>query len=264
MTSSASRRTDAPSFDRCAARYDELRPIDANWWELYDRILAAGELRGRRVLEVGCGTGRLAAALAERALARVWAVDASAAMVERARALGVNARVARAEALPFKAGSFGAVVMRMVVHLLERPRALAEAARVLAPGGALVVASEDPDSFDEVWFARFFPSVPALERSRFPSAAALAAELADAGLPDVQVERFAQARTITRAQALDVIASKAYSTFDLLPAAEFEDGLAAAAAGLPAELAYRFHWLVVSARRADASRTPAGGRATSS
>ena len=137
MTSSASRRTDAPSFDRCAARYDELRPVDANWWELYERIAAAGELRGRRALEVGCGTGRLSAALAERALARVWAVDASAAMVERARALGVNARVARAEALPFKAGAFGAVVMRMVVHLLERPRALAEAARVLRPGGRL-------------------------------------------------------------------------------------------------------------------------------
>ncbi|HZO95831.1 MAG TPA: class I SAM-dependent methyltransferase [Gaiellaceae bacterium] len=238
-----------PSFDRCAARYDELRPVDGNWWQLFDAIVVAGSLRGRRVLEVGCGTGRLAAALAERARARVWAVDASAEMVARAKALGVNARVARAEALPFKRGWFDAVVMRMVVHLLDRPRAFADAARVLAPGGVLVVASEDPDAFDEIWFARFFPSVPALDRARFPAAPALEAELAAAGLPATRVERLVQERTIGREQALDVIASKAYSTFELLPAGEYAAGLARAEAELPDALAYRFHWLVVSARR---------------
>src|SRR5262245_19418501 len=103
-------------FDRCAARYDELRPVDANWWQLFDRLVELGELRGARVLEVGCGTGRLADALAERALARVWAVDASAEMVARAKELGVNARVARAEALPFTRGWFDAAVMRMSLH----------------------------------------------------------------------------------------------------------------------------------------------------
>ena len=130
------------------------------------------------MLEVGCGTGRLAEALAERELARVWAVDASEAMVERARALGVNARVARAEALPFKQGWYDAVVMRMVIHLLDRRRAFAEAARVLGPEGRLVIATEDPASFDDVWFARYFPSVPELDRARFPSAEALREELA--------------------------------------------------------------------------------------
>ena len=71
------------AFDRCAARYDELRPVDDNWWQLFERLVELGELRGVRVVEVGCGTGRLADALAERALARVWAVDASPEMVAR-------------------------------------------------------------------------------------------------------------------------------------------------------------------------------------
>ncbi len=53
---------------------------------------------------------------------------------ERAKALGVNARVGRAESLPFKPGWFEAVVMRMSLHLLDRPRALSEARRVLRPG----------------------------------------------------------------------------------------------------------------------------------
>ena len=237
-----------PSFDRCAARYEELRPVDDNWWQTYEAIVRAGELRGKRVLEVGCGTGRLAQALEQREAARMWAVDASSEMVARTKLLGVNARVARAEALPFKRGWFDAVVMRMVVHLTDRRRAFAEAARVLAPGGVVVIATEDPASFDDVWFARFFPSVPALERSRFPGEGALRSELSAVGLGDVSVEHVAQQRAITREQALDIIRSKAYSTFELLAGAEYEAGLARAEAELPAELGYQFFWLIVSAR----------------
>jgi SAM-dependent methyltransferase len=239
------------AFDRCAARYDELRPQDAGWWELFDRLVALGELRGERVLEVGCGTGRLAQALDERALARVWAVDASSEMVARTKSLGVNARVARAEALPFKRGWFGAVVMRMALHLLDRPRALAEASRVLAPNGRLLIASMDPDRFDDVWFGRWFPSVAELERGRFPDETTLRAELEAAGLPEVQIERLAQARTMAHAHGLDVVRSKAYSTFELLPPEEYERGLALAEAEPPAEISYTFGWLLAVARRPD-------------
>ena len=38
----------SPDFDRYAARYDELRPVDENWWELFDAIVRAGDLRGAR------------------------------------------------------------------------------------------------------------------------------------------------------------------------------------------------------------------------
>jgi ubiquinone/menaquinone biosynthesis C-methylase UbiE len=239
----------AGGFDRCAARYDELRPLDAGWWELFERLVEFGDLSGRRLLEVGAGTGAFAQALEERAGARVWAIDASEAMVEQARSRGVNARVGRAERLPFKAGWFERVVMRMVVHLLERPRALEEAARVLGPGGTLVIASEDPARFEEVWFARYFPSVPAIDAARFPGAQELAAELAGAGLPEVRVERLAQERMISRSRALDLIESKAYSTFELLDQTEYEHGLARARLELPAELRYRFDWLLAAASR---------------
>jgi ubiquinone/menaquinone biosynthesis C-methylase UbiE len=248
MTSSPSPDT-SPSFDRCAARYDELRPVDDNWWQLFEALVRLGDLRGRRVLEVGCGTGRLAEALEERAAARVWAVDASAEMVAQAKARGVNARVARGEALPFKRGWFEAVVMRMSAHLLDRPRAFAEAARVLAPAGRIGIASEDPDRFDEVWFARFFPSVPVLDRGRFPTSAQLRRELDDAGFGEPEVERLAQERAISREQALDVIRSRAFSTFELLPPEEYAAGLARAEAELPERLEYRFHWLLASAGR---------------
>ena len=67
-----------------------------------------GDLRGRRVLEVGSGTGRFAAAVADRAAAKVWAVDASPEMlaVARAQAPGAAFRQAHAERLPFRPSAF--------------------------------------------------------------------------------------------------------------------------------------------------------------
>jgi ubiquinone/menaquinone biosynthesis C-methylase UbiE len=237
----------SPSFDRCAERYDELRPVDDSWWEVFGDLVRLGNLRGRRVLEVGCGTGRMAAALAEREHARVWAVDAAPAMVERASALGVNARVARAAALPFKPGWFDAVVMRMVAHLLDRSRAFPEAQRVLGAGGRIAIATHDPESFDRVWFAPFFPSFLELERSRFPGEERLRGELVAAGFGEVVVERRIQPRQITREHALDILRSQAYSTFELLPPAEYAAGVARAEADLPAHVDYAVHWLLAAA-----------------
>src|SRR4051812_12599524 len=162
LRSSLPKRMTAPApdgaFDRCAARYDELRPVDANWWQLFDRLVERAELRGARVLEIGCGTGRLAQALEEQALARVWAVDASTEMVARAKELGVNARQARAEALPFKRGWFDAAVTRMAVHLFDRPRAFAEIARILSPAGRFAIATRAPDELARNWLRDYFPS----------------------------------------------------------------------------------------------------------
>src|SRR5918994_6041335 len=82
MSSSA---TPSTGFARLAATYDRLRPVDERWLETVDRMVELGDLRGRRVLDVGCGTGRLAIVLAERHAAKVWGVDPSAEMLEVAR-----------------------------------------------------------------------------------------------------------------------------------------------------------------------------------
>ena len=114
-------------------------------------ILAALELGAHvRVADVGAGTGYVTFALldAEVPPAVVHAVDVSEPMLEeltRRAALHVrgglvHVHVARAESLPLDAASVDRVVLGNVFHELDDPpRALAEARRVLAPGGRLVV-----------------------------------------------------------------------------------------------------------------------------
>lgn len=235
-------------FDRLASRYDELRPVDEHWWELFELLVSAGDLRGRRVLELGAGTGRLSQALAEQAHAKAWAVDASAEMVAEARANGVTAKLARAEALPFRTGSFDRVVARMAVHLFDRPAAFVESFRVLrADEGRLAIATEDPSAFDRHWLTPFFPSLPEVERARFPDESTLRTELTAAGFARVSFERLTQARRSTRDRALAVVRGRAFSTFDLLSPAEYAAGLTRMESELDGPFDHTFSWLVAVA-----------------
>ncbi|MBV8256415.1 MAG: methyltransferase domain-containing protein [Actinobacteria bacterium] len=206
-----------------------------------------GDLRGRRVLEVGCGTGALAQALSERAAARVWAVDAEPAMVELARSRLRTVRVARAEELPFKDGWFERALLRLVVHLVDRGRALPELRRVLAPGGRAVVATFDHSQFDAGWLSRIFPEIGEIDRRRFPEPAAFCDELLAAGFSSARVVRLSQRHENTREHALERIRGRHISTFDLLTEEQIAAGLERAERELPEVVEGRLEWAIVVA-----------------
>ena len=116
-------------------------------------ILAlAGDVAGRRILDAGCGSGPLFAALRDRG-AIVTGFDSSAGMLEQARRrLGDDADLQVAELgspLPFPDSAFDDVIAALVLHYLEDWTApLAELRRVLKPGGRLIVAVDHPFAID--------------------------------------------------------------------------------------------------------------------
>jgi SAM-dependent methyltransferase len=112
-----------------------------------DRIEHAAGGPSGRLLEIGVGTGRISLPLHRRGR-RVFGIDLSAPMLDRYRAkaaeegLGAPAVLqGDATRLPFRAGSFDAVIEVHVLHLIPGWRqAVAEVRRVLAPGGTLLVS----------------------------------------------------------------------------------------------------------------------------
>ena len=209
-----------------------------------------GDLRGRRILEIGAGTGRLTAALAERAAAKVWAVDPSPEMlaVARRKAPGrVAFKQARAEALPFKDDWFERAVAMLVVHVLDRPRAFAEVHRVLGAEGRLAIATFDPGHIRGYWLNEYFPSIARIDLARFAPAEVLTGELRAAGFAAGRTATLHQRNTLDRETALERIRGRHISTFDLIDETEIEVGLNRAVQELPDVVEYRTEWLVVVA-----------------
>ncbi len=131
----------ALSFDRIAEDYDRFRPSYPN--ELVDRACSRGGLRpGSQLVEVGCGTGKLTAALVERGF-RVEAVDPGANLVAfaRTRLAGspVRFHVARFEEAELPAGAFEAVFSATAFHWVDPDVSWTKAARLLRRGGLLAL-----------------------------------------------------------------------------------------------------------------------------
>jgi SAM-dependent methyltransferase len=150
--------TSAPAADPAVANdYDSFAEAysaetEANLVNAYyarPAILAlAGDVAGRRILDAGCGSGHLFAALRDRG-AVVTGFDKSAGMLELARRRlgdGADLRVADlGSPLPFPDGTFDDVIASLVLHYLEDwGPALAELRRVLKPGGRLIVSVDHP------------------------------------------------------------------------------------------------------------------------
>jgi ubiquinone/menaquinone biosynthesis C-methylase UbiE len=243
-------------FDALAADYDRLRPAGDAWEQLTEHTLA-GMTGCRRLVDVGCGTGRFATFARRRLGARVWGVDPSAEMLSQARSRsgsrGIGWKQGVAERLPFRDGWFDAGHMHLVVHTLtDRGRALAEFARVLGRDGRLAIATFAPEHFDRFFLNPYFPTLAAIDRARFPDPAVLADDLTAAGFVDAGIERIGQPIRADPSDVLERVRGRYISTLHLLDPDDYAAGLARLEGEVRAgrgPFTYTLEWALLTARR---------------
>jgi len=143
-------------FEQVATIWDEERSLHADAGTVEATVLdAIGDTPLGHVLDLGTGTGRMLQLLAARA-DRAVGLDASHSMLSVARANLERERIANWElrqgdvhSPPLDAGAFDLVVIHQVLHYLDDPaRAITEAARLVAPGGRLLVVDFAPHRHD--------------------------------------------------------------------------------------------------------------------
>jgi SAM-dependent methyltransferase len=249
----------SPSFAEIAPRYDALRPLSSGDRARLQTMLRDAALQpGDRVVEVGCGTGRLTLPLAGMTLAGVTGVDSEARMLDVARRKDTAGRIewirGSAYRLPLDDGAAALVVMVMVVHLLrQRVRAFTEARRILRPGGQLSLWTFTPRHVEEFYLNSYFPSIAVIDRPRFPSVAVLSAELRRGGFEEVRVQVMDEPRQLDIADVVDRVRGRYISTLAMLPPLEYRLGLQHLEEMLAQDrsirLAQRSEWAIITARK---------------
>ena len=160
-----------PDYSHQAERYDETRAASPS--VLRQLRLALDGAPGRRLADIGGGTGNYSAALELEGWEPV-VVDRSPEMLAHARAKGLETVQADAQRLPFDADSFDAILMISMLHHVERRDvALAEARRVLRPEGRLVLKGFTGEDAANMWVLDYFPSSRPWIEATHPARAAL-------------------------------------------------------------------------------------------
>ncbi len=181
-------RVASESFRRQGADWDEMRALDLPAAAVEAALLRlVPETDAGRLLDIGTGTGRVLELLAHH-ISQGVGVDASKAMLALARSRLARAdlthcsvRLADMYRLPLSETSFDIAVLQMVLHYAEDPAGvLAEAARVLRPGGRLLVVDLARHDQDTV-LTRFAHRWPGFDD------AAMGSLLADAGFDATEV-----------------------------------------------------------------------------
>jgi ubiquinone/menaquinone biosynthesis C-methylase UbiE len=237
-------------FNRMAHVYDARPAYPAALLDAVAKITP----EGGRVLDVGAGIGHLTVPLAERGFA-LTAVEPAQAMLERLRervqGLPVSALHARAEALPLADAAFDVALVADALHFLDAELSAREIARVLAPGGALVLVT---CGLGDSPFMRSVVEVLEAAAPRRPRAThGTALQLfAVAGVEPSEAQHFADATPVDEATLTRILRSISYigPAMNEARAAAFEARILALPGPREWARTFTLRW----------GRTPAGAR----
>jgi ubiquinone/menaquinone biosynthesis C-methylase UbiE len=183
MTTMTGSRAPNLDFDQRASEYARHRTIHPG---VVNELVESGLFTPKtRVLDVGCGTGNYAAALAEATGCRVSGVDPSRRMLDRARDAATWESLVQgsAESLSFGDDVFDVVISTDVIHhIRDRGAYFREAARVLRPGGHIATVTDSHETIPRRRpLSSHFPETISIELQRYPPVPRLLDEMAGAG-----------------------------------------------------------------------------------
>lgn len=207
-----------------------LPPAEIQAWmaAFARRLPARRPLSG---IDLGSGTGRFTPALAEAFGGPVYGVEPAAGMRRSAEAEARHPRVTylagEAAAIPLSDACADFVLMFLSFHHVpDRAAAATEIARVLRPGGRLILRSTFRDRIPDHWWRGFFPGSWAVEEAMFPSEAEARALFEAAGFATVESVRQAIPFERDLVQAVERLRLRAVSTFEHMTREELDEGFA--------------------------------------
>jgi len=222
-------------YDRTAMpeAYDRGRALAPGTLALWlDEMASLLPRQPERIVDLGSGTGRFSFGLADGFAAQVIGVEPSEKMLGQARAKPANPdvsfRAGSAEQIPVESGWADLIFMSMVFHhIADRPKAGAECARVLAPGGCVAIRNPTRDGGLHNPLGGWFEGFEAVYDAQMPLLAEITAPFEAAGLRQIGHKVVRQQTHPDWARFVEQVSHRADSLLTRLPDEAFQAGLAA-------------------------------------
>jgi ubiquinone/menaquinone biosynthesis C-methylase UbiE len=228
--------------DRIYAEYAAGRALTrrtaSTWLSAFARN--APSQRPLTVLDLGCGIGRFTPLLAETFGGLTYGIDPAERMLAVARVSNPHPRVryvaGKAERIPLADRTCDLVLVFLAFHhVAHRAVAAREIARVLRPGGRLLLQSSFSGQLeDRLWF-HYFPRARQVEDKLFPALPDVLTVFSAAGLTLIGDERLECELAPSLAAYAEKLHHRAIPTFEYLTEREIAEGFAALAADVAAE-----------------------------
>ena len=217
----------AVNYTDISKTYDNYRSYPES---LIKKVIALGRIStGKKVLDLGCGTGNVASQLRNTINADVIGVDASFPMLKVARDKSLEVICADIDnrQLPFHDGSFDTIIGAYVIHQIKNlTLMLSECYRVLRDGVLVLLTSSHKQIENQHPIIKnFFPSYVDIDKGRFPDIHQIDHLLQSLGFKDIKHEEVIVENIPIDNEYLQKVKSKYVSTYHLMPQSEFENGI---------------------------------------
>jgi ubiquinone/menaquinone biosynthesis C-methylase UbiE len=208
--------------------YDDYRSYPQG---LIKRMIKLGRIsQGKKVLDIGCGTGNIAYQIKNTVDTDLIGIDVSLAMlkVAKSKSLEVLCTDIDNQQLPFQDSSFDTVIGAYVIHQIKNLNfVLSECYRVLKDGVLVLLTSSHKQIEDQHPIIKdFFPSYVGIDKGRFPGIDRVDYLLRSLSFKDIQHEEVTVANIPIDHEYLQKVKNKYVSTYQLIPEGEFENGIA--------------------------------------
>jgi len=199
--------------------------------DVIKKIVELGQISpGKKVLDLGCGTGNISYQIKNKINTDIIGVDVSTDMLKVARSKSVEVALADIDnqQLPFRDSSFDTVVAAYVIHQIKNLNfMLSECYRVLR-NGVLVLLTSSHKQIEEQHpiIKDFFPSYVNIDKRRFPDIDRIDSRLESLSFKDIAHEEVTVSKIPIDREYLEKVKNKYVSTYHLMSRSEFQNGIA--------------------------------------
>jgi SAM-dependent methyltransferase len=219
------------NYDQIAAQYNQRYPTSQTWERGQALLNLAKQVNAKTILEVGSGTGFWLNLLSQTN-AKLFGLDYSMGMIRQAKGQPAPLSLSRGlgTQLPYRSSAFDLLYCVDAIHHFGDHRAfIAEAYRLLKPGGALAIIGHDPHEGSSNWYAYdYFDTVYDTDLRRYPSGNSVLTWMEQAGFHSVTSQVVEHIQNVHVGEAIlndPFLKHNATSQLALLDEQNYEAGL---------------------------------------